>query len=287
MEGGPCVALVSRKSLRDARFAVRRATATTRLLPDWLVIGAQKAGTTSLYYYLVEHPDIAPAFAEEVHFFDQHWADGLDWYRANFPLAVQRPLRKLRGLGCVVGEATPYYLFHPAVPERVRATVPDARLVVLLRNPIDRAYSQYQHGVRRGRETLSFEAAIDAERERLGDEESRLRRDPAAVSAAHQHFSYIARGHYEEQLRAWHRHFPVEQIYVESAEAFQRETGRVFAEIVAFLGLRAWTPREFPRHNAWRYPPMAEATRTRLEAYFRPHNEKLYELLGRDLGWSR
>jgi hypothetical protein len=281
------VALGLQTRLREARFAVRRATAATRLLPDWLVIGAQKAGTTSLYYYLVEHPDVAPAFAEEVHFFDHHWADGLSWYRANFPLAARRDVRRLRGRGCLVGESTPYYLYHPAVPERVRATVPDARLVVLLRNPVDRAYSQYQHGLRRGRETLSFEEAIDQEPERLRDEEDRLRRDPAALSAGHQHFSYIARGRYEEQLRAWRRHFPAEQMFVASAESFQRDTGRVFSEILAFLGLRDWTPREFPKHNSWRYPPMADATRSRLEDYFRPYNESLWELLGRKFDWTR
>jgi hypothetical protein len=281
------VALGIRRRLREARFAVRRATAGARLLPDWLVIGAQKAGTTSLYYYLVEHPDVAPAFAEEVHFFDHHWTDGLDWYRANFPLALRCSVRRLRGRGCVEGEATPYYLYHPAVPERVRSTVPDARLVVLLRNPVDRAYSHYQHCVRNGRETLSFEEAIDAEPERLRGEDERLRRDPAALSRAHQHYSYITRGHYEQQLRAWREHFPVEQMFVASAESFQRETRRVFAEILAFLGLRDWAPREFPRHNAWRYPPMAEATRARLEAYFQPYNEKLSELLGTEFGWGR
>jgi hypothetical protein len=280
------VALGVRRRLRTARFAARRATAASRLLPDWLCIGAQKAGTTSLYYYLIEHPDVAPAFAEEVHFFDHHWPD-VDWYRANFPLALRRSWRKLRGRGSAVGESTPYYLFHPAVAERVRQTVPDVRLLVLLRDPVDRAYSHYQHSVRRGRETLSFEEAIDAERERLAGEEDRLLRDPTAVSPVHQHASYVQRGHYEEQLRVWRRHFPAEQFYVESAESFQKETRRVFAEMLAFLGLRDWAPREFPRHNAWRYPPMAESTRARLVAYYRPHNEKLYALLGRDFGWSR
>ena len=157
-----------RKVARTAVWTTGRLTARWRELPDFLVIGAQKAGTTALYAYLRWHPSIAGPFWKEVSFFDRHWARGEAWYRGQFPL---------RSSGKLVGEASPSYVFHPLAPERVFSLVPDVKLVVLLREPGDRAYSQYQHAVALGRETLSFEDALAAEDERVRGEVERLRAD--------------------------------------------------------------------------------------------------------------
>jgi hypothetical protein len=147
-----------RKVARTAVWTSGRLTARWRELPDFLVIGAQKAGTTALYAYLRWHPSIAGPFWKEVSFFDRHWARGEAWYRGQFPL---------RSSGKVVGEASPSYVFHPLAPKRVFSLVPEVKLIVLLREPGDRAYSQYQHAVALGRETLSFEDALAAEDDRV------------------------------------------------------------------------------------------------------------------------
>ena len=135
-------------------LGLRQATARWRPLPDFLVIGAQKAGTTALYAYLRWHPGITGPSWKEVSFFDRHWWRGEAWYRGQFPL---------RGRGRLVGEASPSYLFHPLAPERVHSLVPGARLVALVRDPVARAYSHYQHEVALGREPLGFEDALAAE----------------------------------------------------------------------------------------------------------------------------
>lgn len=266
----------------------RRLSGSVRLLPDYLVIGTQKGGTTSLYYYLIGHPHVAAALEEEIHFFDINFGRGPGWYQAHFPLRASRTLaRYLHMREFKVGESTPYYLFHPHAPRRVHATVPSAKLVVLLRNPIDRAYSHYQHSLRRGRDPLSFEEALRVERERLAPELVRMGEDESYYSFSHQHHSYLVRGLYLDQLKSWRALFLEQQIGVFSAEDFATDTSRVFAEILHFLELPPWEPRVFPKHNAWRYPQMDPATRRYLVDYFRPHNERLYEYLGREFDWNR
>src|SRR6266480_7948081 len=150
----------ARRVLRGTYRAYGRATASLRPLPDFLILGAQKAGTTALYAYLRQHPEITGPSWKEVSFFDRHYARGEAWYRGNFP-------NSLRARGKLVGEASPSYLFHPLAPERVAGLVPEAKLIALVRNPVDRAYSHYQHEVALGREPLSFEDAVAAEYERL------------------------------------------------------------------------------------------------------------------------
>ena len=143
---------VGHVSVRLRRRA-RLATASARRLPDFLVIGAQRAGSTSLFAQLCEHPGVAAPSHKEIHYFDLQSFRGLRWYRSHFPPAG-------RSRGRITGEASPYYLFHPAVPARVAEALPDVRLVALLRDPVARAYSQYQLSVRDGHETLGFEEAL-------------------------------------------------------------------------------------------------------------------------------
>ena len=149
-----------RAVLRNAVWTYGRATSFGRPLPDFLILGAQKAGTTALYSYLRKHPSIIGPSWKEVSYFDRHYARGPAWYRGNFP-------NKLRTRGALVGEASPSYLFHPLGPRRVRELVPEARLVALLRDPVDRALSHYNHERALGREPLSFEDALAAEDDRL------------------------------------------------------------------------------------------------------------------------
>src|SRR5215208_8528317 len=145
----PTIPEPARVVLRNAIWTYGKATAKLRPLPDFLILGAQKAGTTALYAYLRWHPQITGPSFKEVSFFDRHYARGERWYRAHLPMRRSS----------IVGEASPSYLFHPLAPERVAQMLPNARLVALLRNPVDRAFSHYQHEVALGREPLSFEAA--------------------------------------------------------------------------------------------------------------------------------
>lgn len=265
-----------RKAARTAIWGIGRATARWRPLPDFLVIGAQKAGTTALYAYLRWHPGITGPSWKEVSFFDRHWWRGEAWYRGQFPV---------RTAGRLVGEASPSYLFHPLAPERVRALVPDVRLIALLRDPVARAYSHYQHEVALGREPLSFEDALAAEEERTRGEVERIVADPRAFSRAWWDHTYAARGRYAEQLERWLEVFPREQLLVIRSEDLGERPGETYASVLAFLGAAPHELEEYPRVFEREYEPMRPETRATLAAAFAEPNRRLEELLGRDLGW--
>lgn len=260
------------------RVELMRRLREERALPDAMIVGAMKCGTSSLHNYLTQHPGVVAPLRKEIHFFDSHHARGEGWYRANFGRAGEAGLNL---------DSSPYYLFHPCAAARARALVPEARIIVLLRDPVRRAYSHYWHERNKRRECLSFEEAIAAEPARLGDAEGRLERGEASHDRAHQHYSYLARGRYAGQIRRWLQHYPRERMLVLRFEDLAADPLAVLDRTLVFLGLPTM-PRERLRlepRNARRYPPMAEATAVRLRAYFEPFNADLEALLGQRMGW--
>ena len=286
---GPDATRVMKRRTRWPQKLYRGATSPLRVMPDFLIIGGQKCGTTSLYNHLVEHPGVLPASRKEVHYFsDRSFGKGRLWYRAHFPTALYRYYaRRVRRREFVTGEATPYYIFHPLSPKRARETVPRARLIALLRNPVDRAYSQYNHELRRGAETLPFEGAIEREEGRLRGEREKMLRDEGYHSFSYLYHSYLARGVYVDQLMAWRKFFPEEQLLVLKSEDLFADPAAVVERSLDFLGVPAGEPKDYGRLNEGRYAEMDPLLRERLVEYFRPHNERLYEYLGTDLGWDR
>ena len=279
---------LARKAARWSAQAYARPTAGLRLLPDYLIIGAQRAGTTSLHRYLVQHPGIRTTLRTKgVHFFDTGYGRGMSWYASRFPtrLTAWYVARRHR-VELRTGEASPYYLFHPHVPARVAEHLPQGKLIALLRDPVVRAYSHYQHEVARGFETLSFEEAIEAEPARLVGETRRLLAGPLYNSFEHQHHSYLARGRYHEQLARWGALFDDRQLLVISSERFFREPEATFRRVLEFLELPAFTPDGFEKHNGYDYRRMGDAVHARLVEHYREPNRLLYESLGDDFGWS-
>ena len=275
----PTIPAPARAVVRNAIWTYGKATAAVRPLPDFLILGAQKAGTTALYAYLRRHPEITGPSWKEVSYFDRHYARGESWYRGNFP-------NLLRSRGELVGEASPSYVFHPLGPERVKALVPEARLIVLVRDPVDRALSHYNHELALGRESLSFEDALDAEEGRLEGEVERLRADPRYFSRAWWSHTYKSRGRYAEQLERWLAVFPREQLLIVPSEELLAEPGRVHAEVLEFLGAPPYRLDAYPRVFERKYESMRPETRAELADSFADHNRRLYELVGRDLGWT-
>ena len=266
---------------------LRQLTSPLRGLPTFLILGAQKSGTTSLYAALAAHPDVLPSSRKEVHYFDNHYHRGLLWYRSHFPLRFyQTWLGWMRGRTIHSLEASPYYLFEPRVAARVAQCLPDMRGIVLLRNPIERAYSHYQHEVRAGREPLSFEEALQAEEIRLKEEEQKLLADSRYISPTYGRYSYLARGLYADQLQRWYGCFARSQILVMQSESLFADPEAALEQITTFLDLRPWKPGTFPKRNTNTYAPIKPEMRARLLAWFEPHNRRLYDLLDTDFGWQ-
>jgi|SRR5579872_4411298 len=272
----------------------RTATSSLRALPDFLIIGAQKGGTTSLYLYLNEHPNIGGAVIKEVNFFDKNYHLHLPWYRTQFPIPLRKMYtRNIRKQNYLIGEASPSYLLYPHTPGRVAELLPDVKLIALLRNPVERAYSQYRHNVARGFEQLSFADAIDAEEERTRTEKAKVLGNKQYNGIAFYRYSYLARGVYVDQLNHWLDFFPREQLLILKSEELYSEPGTIFKHTLAFLDVPVLIPeslqKEFKPYNKSEDTLSSKidpATRERLVTYFEPHNARLYELVGRDFGWS-
>jgi hypothetical protein len=268
------------------------------MLPDFIVIGAAKSGTTSLYGALAKHPFVSPCITadgwfsntKEVHYFDYNYDRGLDWYRSHFPLNDDREsFERAHGRPFITGEGSPSYISHPWVPARIREVLPDVRLIAVLRNPVDRAYSQFQMSRREGVEEFeSLGDATAAEEERLRPEIARMTADSRYNSWHFGGWSYLARSRYAEQLERWLALFPRDQFLFLRAEDLFAEPQQVLDAVHEFLDLPPHRYPEVARLNtAAEYSGLSPQTRSELAEYFRPHNERLSELTGIDFGWDR
>jgi len=256
-------------------FAGRYLTASHRPLPHFIILGTQRGGTTSLYRWLASHPDVAPAMKKEVHYFDGHYGKGIRWYRAHFPLAHR---------GRISGESCPYLLFHPLAPARVATDLPaTARFIVLLREPAQRAISQYWHWRQQGRwETETLERALELEPARLATQTERFLRGERSLE--HIAYSYVARGEYAGQLRRWFDAVGRERILVLESEKLYTDPS-TSERARAWLGL-APHQQPFPVSNAARRLEEASPELLdRLQNHFEPYNQELFELLGHEL-WT-
>lgn len=272
-----------------ARAVARRGPGRGRTLPDFIIIGAAKCGTTSLYDWLSRHPFVAPASTKEVHYFDYAHFRGPDWYRTHFPLERdRRAFAADHGRPFITGEASPSYLSHFWAPGRLAELLPDVKLIATFRNPVDRAYSQFQMSRREGEEPLeSFDAAVAVEAQRLDPERAHMWSDRSYKSWPIGCWSYLMRGRYAEQLELWLEHFSRDQFHFLSLEEMSEDPGRALDGVHAFLGLAPHRAEQLRAlHTAPRYDSLAPETRERLQQYFRPHNQRLYELVGTDYGWD-
>jgi len=277
---------VVRDTCNNGLILPRRMSRVARVTPSAIIIGGQKCGTTSLFDYLSQHDSVLPPIRKEIHFFDLNYRAGLEWYLAHFP--PREPLPDGEGAAGdapITIEASPYYIFHPLVARRVRAHFPDIRLIVMMRNPTDRAYSHYWHERKRGYEKLPLEQALAKEEERLAGEEERMERNPSYDSYAHQHFSYISRGMYLQQLQRWFDCFPMDQFLFIQSERFFSDPRAETSRAIRFLGLRDNDRIRYRAVNAGRYRGMDPKMREYLDTLYRPHNRDLADAIGQPLDW--
>jgi Sulfotransferase family len=267
-------------------------------LPNFLIVGAMKAGTSAVRDILAEHPEVYVAPGEVGFFAGPRFPLGIEWYASHFDGA--------RGARAV-GEICPTYSFAPGVAQRIADALPDARIVFLFRDPVARAYSNYWHRVARGEERRSFSRAVDLE----------LAGTQTSIWAM-----YLKRSYYVEQVERFKTHYPLERMYYALYENFCRSPATMLAGLCRFLGVsdnvelkvnhRANVTRiPRSRHAAWLAhrllkPPLAEAVirklrrnpagypamhpelRDRLAAHFEPFNERLSESTGMDVSvWRR
>jgi hypothetical protein len=291
--GPRSLAGTTRRALRTALMTVNRPTANARMLPTFMIAGAARCGSASLFKALGQHPAVGHPFlrgSREVHFFDNNYGRGLGWYRNHFPFRAQMA-RAARAAGVNTPhafESGVYYMFHPLAPERIKRDLPDVKLLVLLRDPVERAFSMHAHSVTYGYETETFERALEFEEDRLAGEAERMVADPSYYSFRYRHHSYRIRGQYIEQLERLEQVFGRDRIHVIDSLDFWASPVPGYDRVLDFLELPNVGYPDFEHLNRRSRPaPMPDSVRAALEEHYRPYNEQLAKWLGSEPSWCR
>ena len=255
-----------------------------RTLPDFLIVGAQKSGTSSLFTYLSQHPQLVGSSRKEVHFFDgglepevDSFQNGESWYRSYFPLKEELDKNQL------TFEASPLYLFNPLVAKRIHQLLPKAKIIAVLRNPTERAISQYFHEQALGFETLSMKEAFKQEESRIHDAfNTKNYKDSQFI-----HATYKSRGRYKEQLERYYCYYDRRKLLILESEDLFKRTTDTLKKVYEFLGVNQdyILQNKSAKNVSKNRVTVDDSVYEYLNTYFEPHNHALYELLGVDFNW--
>jgi Sulfotransferase domain len=264
-------------------------TSSLRMEPGFVLAGGQRCGTTSLFRALLEHPAIlGPVHHKGINYFDLNYDRGRDWYQGHFPLRSVASVRTRRaGEEAVTFDASGYYMYHPYAAERLAADLPEVKVMVMLRDPVERAFSAYKHEFARGFETETFERALALEDERVEPELARMASDPNYAGFSHRHHSYRRRGFYAEQIERFNRTLGTHRVLVVDSETFFKDPMHEYRRITDFLELRPYQPARFDQWNARPGTPMLPQTQQQLVDAFAPHDAALEVMLGEPPSWQR
>ncbi len=284
------VPLSLRRMVVRVRLRLRTLTADDRILPDFVIIGCQRGGTSSLYTYLGLHPEIGPSLRKETEYFTINFGKGERWYRAHFPLRIRRSFSSWRGKRLLTFEATPDYLLDPRAAERCKDLLPGAKIVVLLREPAERALSHFHHNLRLEMESESFERALELEEERIAGDLEEIARGTSSRLSGFRRYTYVERGKYADQLERWLEHYPRDQVLVLESEKFFDDPASVLVEIQEFVGASPWLPAEFRNYSyltrgAQGHEKVPPQIRQSLDDQFAASNKALADMQDVDLEW--
>jgi hypothetical protein len=254
--------------------------------PTIVVIGAQRSGTTTLFRLLEQHPSLVrPTLSKGTGYFDDGFRRGFRWYRAHFPLRLTA--RVLKGARAQTFEISGYYMFHPLAAARMAQALPNAQIVALVRDPVERAYSAYRHEYARGFEDLGFADALALEDERTAGEAEKLASVEGYVSNSHRHHAYRQRSEYSTQLDRYIRAFGRDRVHILDAEVFFADPAAEFVQLQKALGLEIWRPVQVERWNAQAGDALSDTERDRLLKQFEPYDEALAQMMSRPPAWRR
>lgn len=250
-----------------------------RALPDFIIAGCQKGGSTSLFKYLEQNQEISTSFTKEVNFFNRSYGRGINFYKSYFPLKINN--------GRLIGESTPDYMDNPYVPKRIYKSLPNVKLIFVLRNPIHRAYSHYQmtrsFGIKF--ENLSFKEALERENERISEIEKKLS-DPNFYNEDYCYYNYLKKGLYSKQLLLWKEYFPEDQLLILQSEELFENPSRVMSQTEDFLGVKTSQIQTFKAYNTRSYDKINNDDLCFLRDYYRKPNEELFEIIGKRFNWD-
>ena len=259
-------------------------TSIFRVLPDFFVIGPGRTGTTSLFYYLDQHPSLSRSAYDELGFFDVNFHLGLSWYRSLFPSFLTKFRIKSRTNFFMTYDVTPSYVRRPWNANRIKKLFPKSKLIIVLRNPVDKSYSHYHLSTKSG-ETRAFEEVIEKDMNEI-KKWNNIKKDDEYFAKKVEN-SILARGFYVEQLPIWFKLFSKDQILVISSEDLALNTKNTMNDIFEFLNLPKFNIPNTKKVNVSKYSKMNPETRKKLIDYFKPYNEQLYQFLNQKFDWDK
>ena len=263
-------------------------TGSYHVLPDFYILGGQKCGTTSMFMYLTRHPAILSPNAKDIRFFDKYFFKGVNWYRINFPTKSTKSSLSKNFKHVLTGEGTERYFDHPHAAERIKQVTPNAKFIILLRNPTTRAFSQYNMNLRNDYEYRDFEGALKHETERIEGRMQKMKKDSDYYSWNYDVYGYREHGIYVDKIKRWMEVFPKEQFLIIQSEEFFRDPSKIYNQVLDFLGVENFNLEQYEQFRKQDYikSKLPVDIHERLANYFKPHNQRLYEFLGRKFDWD-
>ena len=254
----------------------RRIFAFNRMEPSFIIIGEARCGTTSLFNYICENNRVLPPSKKEIHFFDYKFHNGKSWYKAYFPIKNKNK---------ITGEATPYYFSHPKAAKRLKETFPKMKIILILRNPIDRAISSYYKQRKLSLEHIeSVEKAVDLEDVRLKESMYNML-NKNDYDYNHKNYAYVKRGLYYENLKRWMTLFDDDQMLIFEFDDLFGNLEANYKRVVDFLDIDD-RKMYFEHFNKGSYKNINPKFRAKLASLFEDNNKKLYKLLKVDYNWK-
>ncbi len=272
------------------RRFIQNITRNFRILPNFLIIGYYKSGTTSLYDYLIQHENIGKAKRKEIHYFSFSYWRGLMWYRSYFStIFAKRQIEAKTGRKFHTGESSPQYIFHPYSLDRIHQTLPNVKLILLLRNPIDRAYSHYIHEKNRENEPLkTFEEAIELDDERYEVMFSKFKKNEIKEFNNKVYLSpYVRMGKYILEIKKLYKIFPKNQILILKTSDLDNSPENTVNKALKFMDLLLTNKINFTKKNVGKYSQMNSETREKLIEYYKPYNLELEKFLDMKFDWDK
>jgi len=256
-----------------------------RVLPECFVIGVVRSGTTSLYHYLGQHPCIVSSAYDELGYFDDNYHLGINWYKSLFPTkSTKNKIIKKHGK-FLTYDVTPFYIYNPLVARRISESFPKAKIISNLRNPIDRVYSNYIIMLQDGDTNKTFEEMVQIAMDEINKNKSKLNDEAYIVDTFYENI--LARGFYADQLEIWFEKFQKKQLLMIPSEDLAQKTDQVLTKVFEFLDLPYFKIKDFTRQNKREYHPMKDETRKLLVEFYKPHNKKLFDMLGSKFDWDK
>ena len=263
-------------------------TASLRILPDFLVIGVGRGGTTSCFHYLSQHPSIIGSAYDDIGFFDQNFHLGLNWYRSMFPTKfLKKKIAKKFGK-CLTYDVTPAYIRKPWAARRIKELFPEIKLIALLRNPVDKAYSHYNSKMQvEGDTKTTFEEMIEEDIKMIEKFENTNSIIDDEYFRNYIEKSPLGRGLYAQQLKIWFELFDPKQILILTSEELSTETNKVMNKIFRFLDLPDYEIPDTAKRSTGNYTNMKMDTRKKLISFFSKYNQDLFKLLNQEFDWNK